>query len=66
MSLTEERFKMLETILPLAYGPVGGIDPSVAVFWVVVWTVILGGSLYASLFVPAWLEPDYDRVDYKH
>lgn len=57
---------MLETILPLAYGPVGGIDPSVAVFWVVVWTVILGGSLYASLFVPAWLEPDYDRVDYKH
>ncbi len=43
----------------LGYGPVGGIDPNVAVFWVVVWTVVLGGALYGSLvFYKPWPELD--------
>ena len=46
---------MLETIAPLAYGPIG--DASVAVFWVVLWTVILGSSLYAAvIFLPPWVD----------
>lgn len=48
---------MLETIAPLAFGPIGGIDPSVAVFWVVVWTIVLGGLLYGSvIFFPQWVD----------
>lgn len=46
---------MLDMIL--AYGPIGGIDPGVAVKWVSIWTVILGSSLYFSLaFFPSWVE----------
>lgn len=45
----------------LSYGPVGGIDPAVAVKWVIIWTVILGGSLYLSLFYPQWLKLDDDK-----
>lgn len=49
----------------LAYGPVGGIDPTVAVFWVVTWAIVLGGSLYASLvFFKPW--PDLDEPSEKH
>lgn len=49
---------MLETFAPLAaFGPIGGIDPSVAVFWIVLWTVVLGGILYASMvFYPQWVD----------
>ena len=49
----------------LAYGPVGGIDPTVAVFWVVTWAIVLGRSLYASLvFFKPW--PDLDEPSEKH
>ena len=41
-----------------AYGPPGGITPGVAVKWTVIWTVLLGGSLYVSLFYPQWLRMD--------
>lgn len=48
---------MLETLAPLAFGPIGGIDASVAVFWVVVWTIVLGGLLYGSvIFFPQWVD----------
>ena len=43
----------------LAYGPVGGINPDVAVKWVIIWTVLLGGMLYGSLmFSREWVELD--------
>ena len=42
----------------LAYGPPGGIDAAAAVKWTVIWTVILGGSLYVSLYYPQWLPMD--------
>lgn len=48
--------ELLSTIL--AYGPPGGIDSGVAVKWVIIWTLILGGSLYASLFFPQWVTDD--------
>lgn len=41
----------------LAYGPLGGIDGSVAVKWTTIWTVVLGGLLYLSLYYPSWLPP---------
>lgn len=44
-----------------AYGPPGGITPGIAVYWTVVWTVVLGGALYVSLFYPAWLKMDDDH-----
>lgn len=44
-----------------AYGPPGGIDAGVAVKWVVIWTVLLGGSLYLSLFYPQWLKLDEEE-----
>jgi len=44
-----------------AYGPPGGIDPGIAVRWTVIWTVVLGGSLYVSLFYPQWLRMDDDH-----
>lgn len=48
---------MLEMITPLAFGPIGGIDGSVAVFWATVWTIILGGMLYGSMvFFPQWVD----------
>jgi hypothetical protein len=43
-----------------AYGPPGGIDAGVAVKWVVIWTVILGGALYSSLYFPQWPKLDDD------
>mgnify|MGYP006981221200 CR=1 FL=1 len=50
---------MLSTMMELfAYGPIGGIDPGVAIKWVIIWTVVLGGMLYASLFAKPW--PDLD------
>lgn len=36
------------------YGPVGGIDPNVALLWVMIWTFVLGGVLYGSLFFKSW------------
>lgn len=42
----------------LAYGPPGGIDGSVAVKWVIIWTVLLGASLYLSLYYPQWFKMD--------
>ena len=45
----------------LAYGPPGGIDASVAVKWTVIWTVLLGGALYISLYYPQWLPMDEDQ-----
>lgn len=45
----------------LSYGPIGGIDPAVAVKWVVIWTVLLGGALYASLYYPQWLNVDEEQ-----
>ncbi len=51
---------MLDMIL--AYGPIGGIDAGVAVKWVVIWTVVLGLSLYGSLaFYPSWVELEDDH-----
>lgn len=45
----------------LGYGPIGGIDASVAVYWVCIWTAILGGALYGSLmFNREWVELDTD------
>lgn len=41
-----------------AAGPPGGIDAGVAVKWTVIWTVVLGGALYLSLFYPQWLKMD--------
>ena len=41
----------------LAYGPPGGINGSVAVFWLVTWTVIRGTLLYGSVIaLPAWVD----------
>lgn len=45
----------------LAYGPIGGIDAAVAVKWTVIWTALLGGSLYISLYYPQWLKLDEDQ-----
>ncbi|MFA5506372.1 MAG: hypothetical protein WC423_13135 [Vulcanimicrobiota bacterium] len=54
--------QMLEIFANLfAYGPPGGIEGGLAVKWVVIWTVILGGSLYLSLFYPQWLKLDDDH-----
>lgn len=47
---------LLSTLL--AYGPIGGIDPGVAVKWTVIWTVVLGGPLYISLYYPQWFPTD--------
>ena len=45
----------------LGFGPIGGIDPDVAVKWVVIWTVVLGGMLYGSLlFARDWPELESD------
>lgn len=40
------------------FGPPGGINSKVAVQWIVIWTVVLGGMLYASLYYPAWVPMD--------
>lgn len=48
---------MLDLLTPFAFGPIGGIDAAVAVKWVVIWTVILGGMLYGSvIFFPPWVD----------
>jgi len=53
---------MLEVLNTLfAYGPPGGIDAGEAVKWTVIWTVILGGSLYISLYYPQWVPTDDDK-----
>ncbi len=49
---------MISLMDMFAYGPVGGIDAGVAVKWVVIWSVILGGMLYASLYLKPW--PDLE------
>lgn len=46
-----------------AYGPPGGIDPNVAIKWIVIWTFLMGVSLYGSLaFFPAWVELEDDHA----
>lgn len=45
----------------LAYGPPGGIDSAVAVKWVVIWTILLGGPLYISLYYPQWFPIDNEK-----
>lgn len=50
---------MLDLMTTLfSYGPPGGIDASVAMKWAVIWTVVLGGALYISLFYPQWVPTD--------
>ncbi len=57
---------MLEMLAPLAFGPIGGIDASVAVKWVVIWTVVLGGMLYGSvIFFPQWVDTG-DAEEHHH
>jgi hypothetical protein len=57
---------MLQTILPLAMGPVGGIDSLVAVKWVLIWTAIMGFFLYgAVIFYPPWVDLG-EEVDHSH
>lgn len=47
---------MLDLMNIFAYGPPGGIDTSPALFWVSLWTAILGTILYLSLYYPQWPE----------
>lgn len=45
--------------LVFAYGPIGGIDPAVAVKWVIIWTFVMGIMLYGSVvFFPPWVDMD--------
>ncbi len=49
---------MMDMLQLFAYGPPGGINAQPALFWVSVWTLILGGVLYASLYFPQWVPMD--------
>lgn len=52
----------------IAFGPVGGIDAMVAVKWALIWTFVLGGMLYASLWCKPWPDtpPSHHHVDDHH
>lgn len=52
---------MMDLSTILAFGPIGGIDPAVAVKWVVIWTVLLGGPLYLSLYYPQWFKLENEQ-----
>ena len=63
--LVEDSLVMLDMIL--AYGPIGGIDPGVAVKWVVIWTVVMSLFLYGSLaFFPNWVELEDEHHQAHH
>lgn len=52
---------MYDLMTIFAYGPPGGIDAGPALFWVSVWTAVMGTMLYVSLFAAPWPQVDEDE-----